>query len=144
MINPVGSENVAPWDPSSTYPDTEFNLDFQISTGYSLPNPSPRTNSLSTVAGVRGPLYKWVRINAISEKSLLLDVDADGTKDNSPLYYDSALSKLNTTQTGGETFLIIFFPTPPHHSQQMAFFLVFLLPAQAPTFSSCSRFSSPP
>ncbi len=136
IINPVGSENVAPWDPSSTYPDTEFNLEFQISTGYSLPNPSPRTNSLSTVAGVRGPLYKWVRINAISEKSLLLDVDADGTKDNSPLYYDSALSKLNTTQTGGQVFEITSFAILPNGSQKMLQYLVALIPAKLPSFPS--------
>src|SRR5260370_18002852 len=86
IINPVGGEVVAPWDPTSTYPDLEFNLEFQISTGYSLPNPSPSTNSLSTVAGVLGPLYKWVRINAISEKTINVNVNADGSLHKTPLY----------------------------------------------------------
>ncbi len=142
IINPVGGETVAPWDPASTYPDKEFNAEFFISSGFSLPNPSPSTASLSTVAGVQGPLYKWVRINAISEKSLNLDVDADG-KDNNPLYYDSVLSKLTTNPTGTQqVFEITSFATLPNGSQKMLQYLVALVPASLPSFPSGLSFSA--
>src|SRR6266567_581635 len=57
IINPVGSENVTPWVPGSTYADGEYNSEFGSS--YPLPNPSPSRPSVSTVAGVQGPSYKW-------------------------------------------------------------------------------------
>ncbi len=88
IINPVGGETVTPWVPGSTYEDREYNSEF--APAYTLPNPSPSTASVSTVAGVQGPSYKWVRINAVSENSLNLYVDGDtATKDNQVLYYPS-------------------------------------------------------
>jgi len=136
IINPVGGEVVAPWDPASTYPDLEFNTEFQASTGYSLPNPSPHTNSLSTVAGVQGPLYKWVRINAISEKAIQVDIDGDGGTDNKELYYDSSTSKLNVTQIGGQVFEITSLAVLPNGSQKMLQYLVAIVPANIPYFPS--------
>src|SRR5258708_9206581 len=137
IINPVGGEVVAPWDPASTYPDLEFNAEFQASTGYSLPNPSPKVNSISTVAGVLGPLYKWVRINAISEKAIGVDVDADGL-DNTPLYYDSNLSKLVGNPSGGaqQVLEITSLAVLPNGSQKMLQYLVALVPANIPSFPS--------
>ena len=138
IINPVGGEVVAPWDPASTYPDLEFNAEFQASTGYSLPNPSPKTNSLSTVAGIQGPLYKWVRINAISEKAIGVDVDADGSVDNTPLYYDSNLSKLVAIGSPGaqQVLEITSLAVLPNGSQKMLQYLVALVPANIPGFPS--------
>jgi hypothetical protein len=137
IINPVGGETVAPWDPASTYPDKEYNQEFLASTGSSLPNPSPSTASVSTVAGVQGPLYKWVRINAISEKSLGLDVDADGSKDNNVLYYDNTLSKLTTSSSGTQqVFEITSLAVLPNGSQKMLQYLVALVPANLPGFPS--------
>jgi Tfp pilus assembly protein PilX len=141
IVNPVGSESITPWDPTSTYPDTEFNLEFTSSTGYSLPNPSSSTTSLSTVAGIQGPRYKWVRINAISEKSLNLDVDSDGTKDNNVLYYNNALSKLTTSSSGTQqVFEVTSFAVLPNGSQKMLQYLVALVPANLPSFPSGLNF----
>ena len=122
IINPLSGETVAPWDPSSTYPDTQFNPEFS-SSGYSLPNPSPSTPSLSTVAGVQGPLYKWVRINAVSEKSLNLDVAPfDGTKDfSTPVYYDG--TQLNVTNTGTQVLEITSLAVLPNGSQKLLQYL---------------------
>ncbi len=133
IINPVGVENVAPWDPASTYPDLEFSTEF----GAAPPNPSPFTNSLSTVAGVQGPLYKWVRINAISEKTINVDVDANGL-DNTPLYYDSNLSKLVANPSGGaqQVLEITSLAVLPNGSQKMLQYLVALVPANIPGFPS--------
>jgi hypothetical protein len=135
IINPVGSEPVAPWDPASTYADQEFNQEFQPT--YSLPNPSPWTNSLSTVAGVQGPLYKWVRINAVSERAIGVDVDGDGL-DDTPLYYDSNLSKLVATGAGGaqQVFEITSFAVLPNGSQKTLQYLVALAPPNTPSFPS--------
>src|SRR6266404_1924242 len=92
VINPVGGEPIVPWDPASTYADAEFNQEFAGICG--LPSPSPSTMSIwnrNPLNGLPfpGPLYKWVRINGVSEKSLKLDVDADNLADSiTPLYYD--------------------------------------------------------
>jgi hypothetical protein len=139
IINPVGGETVAPWDPASTYPDKEYNQEFLASTGSSLPNPSPSTASVSTVAGVQGPLYKWVRINAISEKSLGLYVDGDTTRDNQVLYYDSTVPKL--TKGGTQQVLeITSLAVLPNGSQKMLQYLVALVPANLPSFPSGLNF----
>jgi hypothetical protein len=87
ILNPAPGENVVPWDlgTPATYPDTEYQVEF----GAAPPNPSPTANSVSTVAGIPGPLYKWVRINAVTEQSLNIDVDGVGGKDGvTPLFYD--------------------------------------------------------
>src|SRR5258708_25637742 len=141
ISNPVGGENVTPWVPGSTYQDLEFNAEFQGSAGYTLPNPSPKTNSISTVAGVQGPLYKWVRINAVSEKSLGIDIDANGL-DNTPLYYDSNLSKLVANGSGGaqQVLEITSFAVLPNGSQKMLHYLVALVPANLPYFPSVLSF----
>jgi hypothetical protein len=142
IINPVGGETVAPWDPASTYPDTEFNQEFAGS-GISLPNPSPSTASLSTVAGVQGPLYKWVRVNAVSETSLNLYVDGDTTKDNQVLYYDSTLSKLTKNTSGTQqAFEVTSFAVLPNGSQKMLQYLAALIPANIPSFPAGLNFSA--
>ena len=77
VINPVPGETVAPWDvaTSTTYPDLEFGVEFG-SSGYAQPpNASLSANSVSTVAGIQGPLFKWVRINAVSEQWLHQGLD---------------------------------------------------------------------
>src|SRR5712691_8525311 len=94
LINPVGGEAITPWDSSSTYPDNQFGAEFGASSGFFSPtNPSPwalsvwNRNPLQAL-GLPGPLYKWVRINAVSERSLGVDADADSLADSTtPLYY---------------------------------------------------------
>src|SRR5258708_29504742 len=83
VLNPLPTDgNVL-----TTYPDTEYDTEFgsgalaaatTFKTTASIWNKSP-LNGLP----VSGPLYKWVRINAVSEKSLNLDVGPayDGFKD---------------------------------------------------------------
>jgi hypothetical protein len=126
IINPAGSETVAPWDPASTYPDTQFNQEFASPP----PNPSPSTASVSTVAGIPGPPYKWVRINAVSEKSLNLDVDNDGNQDpTTPLFYDSTVPKLTTSTTNTQqVFEITSFAVLPNGSQKLLQYLAALVP----------------
>jgi hypothetical protein len=89
--NPLPGEIVNPTDLGnpSTYPDNEYVSEF-AGTPYATPT-AQFTNSVSPAAGIPGPLYKWVRINAVSEQSLKLDVDGKGSSDSTtPLYYDYA------------------------------------------------------
>jgi hypothetical protein len=90
--NPLPGEIVNPTDLSnpSTYPDTQYQKEF----GNPVTSATVQTiNSVSNAAGLAGPLYKWVRINAVTEQSLNLDVDGDNIYPNdstTPLYFDPA------------------------------------------------------
>jgi len=127
IINAVNGENVAPWDPGNTYADAEYQTEF----GVAPPNPSPSTPSAtaSTAAGVPGPFYKWVRINAVSERSLNLDVGPayDGFKDPAlPVFYDSTIGtgQLNNALTGSQVLEITSFAVLPNGSQKLLQYLV--------------------
>jgi len=93
ITNPIAAENVL-----TVYPDTEYDNEFGAG---SLAAASGAGNvktipSVSTVTSggttYQGPLFKWVRINPATEKSIGVDVDADGNANNNtiPLYYDPA------------------------------------------------------
>jgi hypothetical protein len=97
LVNPAGGELIQPWVAGSPYTapysDTEFATEF-TSSGYANPtNPSHTANSVWNISplsglGIPGPLYKWVRINAVSGKSMNVSVDG-GTPGTStvPMYY---------------------------------------------------------
>ena len=100
IINPLNGETVAPENTSNpaTYPDKEYKLEFGVDV--STRNIT-KINSVSPVAGMPGPLFKWVRINAMTEQSLGngptgngttgVDVNGDGSVDQiTPLFYDPA------------------------------------------------------
>jgi hypothetical protein len=89
ITNPAGGENVL-----IDYPDNEYLVEF----GASPPSTPAPVGSVSTVAGIQGPLYKWVRINAVTEKSLNLDVNGNGNGDQKePLFFDGAHLTHNAT-----------------------------------------------
>ena len=124
VINPAGAETVAPWDPGSTYPDTEYQTEFASSP----PNPSPsalsiwNTGPLNTLP-VPVPLYKWVRINAVSEKSLNVDVDSiGGANSTTPLYYDGAHFS-NNSAAGPQVLEITSYAVLPNGSQKLLQYL---------------------
>jgi hypothetical protein len=100
IINPLNGEAVVPDDVSnpSTYPDNEYKKEFGVDVSTRI---ITKFTSVSPVAGMPGPLYKWVRINAVTEQSLGngptgngtigVDVNGDGTIDSvTPLFYDPA------------------------------------------------------
>ena len=129
--------NPGPADPADTtaaYLDTEYDSEFgpgklgaaNKQTTQSVWNVAP----LNTLP-VPGPLYKWVRINAISEVSLQRQVapfgdghTADPTK---PIYYDGAL--LTVTPTGARQVLeITSLAVLPNGSQKIVQYLVAPVP----------------
>jgi hypothetical protein len=90
MLNPAQGENLATL--LATYPDNEYAAEFGA---------APIAANVQTIASVStvasggttyyGPLFKWVRINAATEKSIGTDVNNDAVLDTAiPLYYDSA------------------------------------------------------
>jgi Tfp pilus assembly protein PilX len=91
ILNPNNGEVVAPlaFGTPATYPDNEYFQEFAA-------NPlaaNTQTIPSTLLAGVTPPLYKWVRINAITEKSIRQDLNGDGVKDPlTPLFFDSALT----------------------------------------------------
>jgi hypothetical protein len=83
ITNPVGGENVL-----TAYPDNEYAQEFGVA-----PANSQTIASVSgtNAANIPGPLFKWVRINAVTEASLNTDVNQDSFTDpTTPLFYDTA------------------------------------------------------
>ena len=79
---------IVPWDPGDPYYDKEYQNEFGMQASAATPDP---VSSLwdNNSQHVPGPIFKWVRITAATEKSLYLDVDADGVYDsNTLIYYD--------------------------------------------------------
>ena len=147
VINPLSSETVAPWDSTSTYPDLEFNPEF-ASSGFTLPSSPPWTNSVWNTSPLNalafpGPLYKWVRINAVSEKSLNLDVyPYDGSLDSTtPVYYDG--TRLNVQSTGSQVLEITAFAALPKGSQKILQYLVAPTIINLPIFPAALTLAGP-
>ena len=94
IFNPGPSDNYATI--LANYPDNEYDAEFGLgalnkaqTAGTVVTTPSVWNGPLAGLP-FSGPFYKWVRINAVSEKSLNLDVDGDGLPDSTtPLYYDN-------------------------------------------------------
>jgi hypothetical protein len=112
--NPLTGEIVNPTDLTNpaTYPDTEYQKEFPGTPITNLQQP----NSVSPAAGLPGPLYKWVRINAATEKSLNVDVNNDGTLDTgTPLFFDPSHVD---PQTGNPKPSLIVTAAPPSSAAQ--------------------------
>jgi hypothetical protein len=88
VINPLPGENIVPYDSSNAFYDSEYQTEFGTaasSAAWHLVNSVWYNNPL----GIPGPIFKWVRINAATEQSLFLQVNASGSYDNSTaIYYD--------------------------------------------------------
>src|SRR6267142_941603 len=96
IINPANGEIVDPINQAATNPYAD--LEFQQEWG-SAPAGATLIPSKSTMGAIAGPLYKWVRITAKTEKSAKFDSDADGLIDVTPLF----LSGPNVVDSGSVT-----------------------------------------
>lgn len=115
IINPGPGQNVDPMSPNpANYPDTEYNQEFP---GWGLSGAvvnTPYIPSVSPVASASlpGPSYKWVRINAITEQALNVDVNGDGSLDGSAvLFYDPAHASASNSPAPG--LVLSSPPVPP-------------------------------
>jgi hypothetical protein len=88
VINRLPGDNIAPWDSSNTYYDNEYQTEFGVQAS-SASWQSVYSVWDNNIQGIPGPIFKWVRINAATEQSLFLQVNASGSYDNTtPIYYD--------------------------------------------------------
>jgi hypothetical protein len=94
IINPANGEVVDPTNPANAYADLEFQQEWG-----SAPAGATLIPSKSTMGPIAGPLYKWVRITAKTEKSAKFDSDGDGLIDVTPLF----LSGSNVVDSGSVT-----------------------------------------
>ena len=124
ITNPVGTEDVL-----TVYPDNEYATE-------GLPAPTD-TKTLASVSGnnaqgIPGPLYKWVRITAATERSLQLHVDGLTTPYDSTtaLYYDG--SHLNLSQTGSQAFAITSLAVLPNGTKKLLQYVVAPAPISLP------------
>jgi len=93
------------------YPDNQYDLEFgagklALARGAGKVNNPPIQSRASTnTAGIPGPMYKWVRINPVTEFSLNVDVDNTGGPLNQTnvLYYETAFTPPSLTQTPSPT-----------------------------------------
>jgi hypothetical protein len=92
ILNPVNAADVvAPATAGSTYADTEYQQEWGTPVTGAVVQTINSVWANSAVAGMPGPMYKWVRITPATEQSLNIDVNSDGIKNAvTPLYYDPA------------------------------------------------------
>ena len=121
ITNPTGGENVL-----TAYPDNEYQQEFGVGVSGAV-----TTSSVSGVNGsnLPGPSYKWVRFNPVTEKSLGIDVNNDGTQiPVTPLFYDEALNPpsltLTQTSTAYQALEVTSFAVLTNHSEKMTQYLV--------------------
>ncbi len=147
ILNPLGGETVAPDNTGNpaTYPDTEYKQEFGVDVSTRVVT---KYASVSPVAGLPGPAYKWVRINPVTEQSLGdpanppnppigVDVNSDSTIDNfTPLFYDpenkngsgnmapGLIENATPPPTAGQALEITAFAVLPNGGQKMLQYVV--------------------
>lgn len=143
VLNPSPTDNAG--NMFATYPDTEYDNEFgpgqlnaaNIQTTLSVWNRNPLSG-----LPFSGPLYKWVRINAVSEKSLNLDVDADGQPDSiTPLYYNGGVftnSSGGGLQANPQAFELTALAVLPNGSQKLVQYLAASETIAPPGFQNIS------
>jgi len=90
---------------TTTYPDTEYDAEFG-SGKLAAASKGAMIQSLSGTnsSNVPGPMFKWVRINPVTEFALKMDVDNNGTLDQaSVLYYETANTPPSLTLAASST-----------------------------------------
>jgi len=145
VVNPgPGDGNVL-----TTYLDNEYLTEF--TTGFL---DTKQTNSiwtsppLNTSLNFPGPLYKWVRINAVSEQWLRQGLGQDvfpfdGTIDPTPLFYDG--TKLTDDPSSGSQVLeITSLAVLPNGSQKLLQYLIAPGPIALPPFLATLTLSGSP
>lgn len=89
VINRLSGETIAPWDASNPYYDNEYGAESSPLTASSATWQAVYSVWDNNIQGIPGPIFKWVRINAATEQSLFLQVNASGGYENTtPVFYD--------------------------------------------------------
>jgi hypothetical protein len=111
VVNPL---NLAATNP---YRDTEYQAEFGVPiTGATVATTNSTSGAL--IAGIPGPLFKWVRVTAKTELSANIDVNGDNVLDNAiPIFYDGASQ--NLTMTGRQVLRVTSLAVQPNGSRRM-------------------------
>ncbi|MBI3404104.1 MAG: pilus assembly PilX N-terminal domain-containing protein [Acidobacteria bacterium] len=106
ILNPSAGENVTPLTAGSAYYDSEYTTEFGA-------NPTAATTQTTAsisgnlVAGVPGPLFKWVRITPKTERAGGIDINGDGVLDNvTPVYFNQVSQTLTPGANDRQVFRI--------------------------------------
>lgn len=123
ILNPLPGETVAPWDVGTptTFPDTEYIHEFLTNP----PGGPPTVPSVSSSSGIQGPMYKWVRINAItapSEGNAGVIVDSGGGGPATPILYNN--TTLTISPPGAQALEITSLASTGNGSQRMLQYVV--------------------
>src|SRR5713101_8572425 len=125
--NPALNENMG--NVLTIYPDSEYASEFTAAPTSTRVIASVSPNNAQ---GIQGPLYKWVRINAVSEKSLNVDFDGHPNDATTPVFYDTVSGRLNTTNNGSQVLEITALAALPNNSQKLVQYLVAPVPITLP------------
>ncbi len=119
ILNPSPGEVVNPTNLVANNPHADF--EYQVEFGVAVTTRTVRgTNSTSNLALVNtpGPLFKWVRLNALTERAMGIDVNGDAVLDAvTPLYYDN--TSRNLTGTGRQVFRVTTLAVMPNGSRRI-------------------------
>ena len=122
IVNPAGGPAIVPNNPADPFADNEYGTEFNWGLGgATIQGP---VNSDSQTGPYPGPLFKWVRINPVTERSMgNVDVDGQNAQDGlTPLFYDG--TGLNRTQTGKQAFEITALAVLPNGAKKMLQYVV--------------------
>ncbi len=139
ILNPATGETVAPTTATNTYYDKWYKGEFGTDASAVASANVKTVTSVSGCAGcspsLPGPLYKWVRITANTEKSSGIDVNGDGTLDSTTqLYYDG--SNQNLTATGLPVYRLTALAVLPSGARRLLLYevaTVSLIPLNFPS-----------
>jgi hypothetical protein len=130
IANPNVANGEAVGSITTTYPDTQYDSEFGAGKlaaavkGANIPSLSG-TNA----SAIPGPMFKWVRINPVTEFSLKMDVDNNGTLDAANvLYYETANTPPSLTQVASssayQVLEVTSFAVLPNGTQKLMQYLV--------------------
>jgi hypothetical protein len=124
IVNPntASGETVDPTDSTSPYYDSEFQSEFNIAITSATVH-TPYVTSISPMGGFPGPLFKWVRINAVTEKALKVNVDGLGPNNGTTLLYYNGTG-LNLTSSGAQALELTAFVAMPDKSTKLVQYVV--------------------
>lgn len=119
ILNPSPGEVVNPTNLVANNPHADF--EYQVEFGVAVTTRTVRaTNSISNLALVNtpGPLFKWVRLNALTERASGIDLNGDAVLDAvTPIYYDN--TSRNLTGTGRQVFRVTTLAVMPNGSRRI-------------------------
>jgi len=149
VLNPGPTDNLGTM--LANYPDAEYDNEFgggalAAATGAGTVKTTTSVWNMAPLSGlgIPGPLYKWVRINPVSEQSINLDVNPiDGIKDATPPVYYDPVQLLNTSGTGGQVLEITSLAVLPNGSQKIVQYLVAPSAISLPPFPAALTLAGP-